>query len=448
MSRLASDEKGINWSAVDGQLRRFAALFRMRKGNHVKVAIVLSGVAPAMTLMSGAMLEFADRDIEFDTISTSGVGALIGMLYLAPSGKRSPQEALRALPNLFISDPLSRVLPVNFKVFDKKGPFTEPFNELGKLIPRMPVDPRKSEPGKRLYNDLIDLWVTALTPSTLSGKSKGLMTPLPLVDDLVDFDRLKNTKGEFYLNAFNAATRRLKIFTKQELDAKIYAAGQAMGFLYAPEQFGKDVYTIGATHDPTGLQALWMHPDKESRPDIIICLDSMRYAYWRKPTNLYDSFQLMLLNPIVALQRNIYALYASTEWLYNQNLAKFEEDGVSRPRMPKLYRVPMEGVVKQERYSKLLDWSHSSALEFEGAGRTAAAPVAEALAQALKTGDTEGLEAYRFRTCPSFDRQYGAWHAGTDPDGGHRHGLVAGLERTLAQVIKAGPAADQSQGKP
>jgi hypothetical protein len=36
-----------------------------------RIGIVLSGYAPAMTLMSGAMLGFMDKGIEFDAISTS-----------------------------------------------------------------------------------------------------------------------------------------------------------------------------------------------------------------------------------------------------------------------------------------------------------------------------------------------------------------------------------------
>jgi hypothetical protein len=37
-----------------------------------------------MTLMSGAMLGFMDKGIEFDAISTSGPGALVGLLAIAP----------------------------------------------------------------------------------------------------------------------------------------------------------------------------------------------------------------------------------------------------------------------------------------------------------------------------------------------------------------------------
>jgi len=406
----------------------------------VKVAIVLSGVAPAMTLMSGAMLEFAERNIEFQTISTSGVGALVGLLYVAP-GRGTPKEALETLPDLFLSDLMSKVLPINFKVFHKKGPFAEPMQRFGQALPRWTVDPRERAGGKRLYNDLVDLWVTAMTPSTLKGQSKGLMTPLPLVDDLVDFDKLKAFEGEFYLNAFNAATRRLKIFTKDELDAKEYAAGQAMGFLYPPQQFGKDVYTTGATYDPTGLQAIWMHPSKCTRPDVIICLDSMRYAYWREPKNIYDAFQLMLLNPVVTLQRNLYAMYAATEFLYNTHRKEHEErTGTVRAPMPKLYRIPLEEVVRKAEYADLLDWSHGSALKFESAGRRAAAPVAQALEVAVASGDLEPLERFRFRRSDSFARQYGTWHEESGAAGQHHYGLVAGFEEVMESLLQQKPA--------
>jgi hypothetical protein len=56
-----------------------------------------------MTLMSGAMLGFMDKGIEFDAISTSGPGALVGLLAIAPN-RKSPREALEDLPNLYTGD--------------------------------------------------------------------------------------------------------------------------------------------------------------------------------------------------------------------------------------------------------------------------------------------------------------------------------------------------------
>jgi len=40
--------------------------------NTLPIGIVLSGTAPAMTLMSGVMLAFAEYNIEFEVISTAG----------------------------------------------------------------------------------------------------------------------------------------------------------------------------------------------------------------------------------------------------------------------------------------------------------------------------------------------------------------------------------------
>ena len=390
-----------------------------------------------MTLMSGAMLAFDEQDIDFQIVSTSGVGALIGMLYLAPRDGKTRAQALAELPNLFISNPLSALFPLNSRVFHKPGPFSGPVNDLSKLIPRFNLNPRDKDQGKRLYNDLLDLWVTAWTPSTLNGDSKGLMTALPLVDDFVDFKALKSSSSDFYLNAFNAASRRLRIFTQHELDANTYAAGQAMGFLYPPQTFGKDVYTIGAAHDPTGLQAIWMHPNKAERPDLIVCLDSMSYAYWREPHNIYDAFQLMLLNPIIALQRSIYAQYATVEYLYNQNLDALHQGSSPPSKMPRLYRVPMEAEVQKGQYAKLLDWSHGSAMAFEQAGRAATAPVAQALRKRLDDPESEELERYRFRNYPGFGQQHGAWSADEANSDQRVHGFIGGVEAALQEAIDA-----------
>ena len=40
-----------------------------------RIGLVLSGWAPAMTLMSGAMLGFMEKGVEFEVISASGTGA-------------------------------------------------------------------------------------------------------------------------------------------------------------------------------------------------------------------------------------------------------------------------------------------------------------------------------------------------------------------------------------
>ena len=74
-----------------------------------------------------------------------------------------------------------------------------------------------------------------------------------------------------------------------------------MPVLFAPQRMASgDLCTTGATHDPTGLQAIWLkHKDDL---DVVVMLDPMSRAIWRAPVNIHDAFQLMLMNPIIALQ--------------------------------------------------------------------------------------------------------------------------------------------------
>lgn len=50
------------------------------------IALVLGGGAPNLTLMAGAVTALDDAGVEFDIVSTSGAGMLIGLLYAAPKG--------------------------------------------------------------------------------------------------------------------------------------------------------------------------------------------------------------------------------------------------------------------------------------------------------------------------------------------------------------------------
>ena len=46
----------------------------------------------------------------------------------------------------------------------------------------------------------------------------------------------------------------------------------------------------------------------------ILALDPVSDAFWRTPENAYDAFQLMLMNPIAALQELMLTFYGWTEW--------------------------------------------------------------------------------------------------------------------------------------
>ncbi len=334
-----------------------------------RIGIVLSGWAPAMTLMSGAMLGFIEKGVEFDVISTTGVGALVGLLSLVPKNG-TPKQALEELPNMFVSDLLYSVLPINFKVFNKFGPFSKPMRDLRNRIPKITVDPKASSPLSRFLNDWVDLAFCALTPSTFELKSKGLISPSPEIENLVDFTKLKNTKSRFCVNAFNIDQRLLEIFDNTSTTADAYYATEAMPVLFAPHRMPSgDLYTTGATHDPTGLQAIWLKHRNDL--DAVVMLDPMSRAIWRSPVNIHDAFQLMLMNPIIAQHVLVSAFYAWTDHASEQI-----RQANPNVKLPKLYYVPMP--IEETYYPNMLKWTHSNAVTLEKIGHDAAVVFAEA----------------------------------------------------------------------
>lgn len=339
------------------------------------LGIVLGGTAPAMTLMSGAMLAFDEEKVDFEVISTTGVGGLIGMLYLAPKGP-SREKALRELPNLFVSNSLYRLCPINFKVFYKYGPLAKQFWERRKSLPKIPVAPDDPSPVKRFVNDWLELWATVLTPASYESANKGFMSHVPLIDDLVNFEALKQSPTRFYLNAFSLWRRRLRFFNNDKtsadvIDADRYNGAQAMFSLFEPVRIPGDLLTTGATRDPTGLQAIWNR--ERGKLTRVLTLDPVNHCAWRTPDNAYDAFQIMLMNPIAALHELMLGFYGKTEVLVNAGAPPYV--------LPRLDHIPV--TIDETYYPEMWKWTHANAMKLQDVGYRAAKPVAEALAAAV-----------------------------------------------------------------
>ena len=98
-----------------------------------RAAVLLSGGAPTMHFVAGALSAFHENEIKFDVIASSGAGALPGLLYAAPKNG-DPRAALRDTVELNVADIIYDLLPMNYKVFQKVGPFSKPMWELsGKM---------------------------------------------------------------------------------------------------------------------------------------------------------------------------------------------------------------------------------------------------------------------------------------------------------------------------
>lgn len=354
--------------------------------NGPRIGIVLSGTAPAMTLMSGVMLAFAKYNIEFEVISTAGVGGLIGMLYLAAKDK-TREEALKALPNLFVSDWMSRFVPVNFKIFHKYGPYATPFYQMRKSLPKFDIAPDDPSPLRRFANDWMDLWATALTPPSLGTTRNALMSHVPLIEDLVDFRLLAGSQTRFYLNAFNLYDRRLKLYDNRDnmVIPDVYNGAQAMFMLFPPVRAGNNNKLVtGASHDPTALQAIWT---KERDLWGVLALEPFGKHFWRAPTDVYDAFQLMLMNPIASLQEIMFGVYGQTELLLSS---------VAAPptSLPRLWMMPIE---LNPDSTRMVKWSHENAIALQKIGYRTALPIAQALdGRPDQTTVERLLASYRF----------------------------------------------------
>src|SRR5262245_33234779 len=180
---------------------------RVSEGSAHRTAVILSAGAPHSPLMAGALYAMHRMRRRkgmlrngklFDIIYTSGAGALVGLLLAAPKVKdptdpKATEKALKSILELAVSDPIYSMLPINYKAFHKPGPFTRPIQRLAQLfklgeypfrtidVPHSPLGQwynywvnagkawvTHSEANRRLFNDLVDLWAAAITPSTLT----------------------------------------------------------------------------------------------------------------------------------------------------------------------------------------------------------------------------------------------------------------------------------------
>jgi NTE family protein len=348
-----------------------------------KLGLLASGGAPNLHLVSGALCAFYKAEKSFDVIGASGAGAVAALLYAVPKQPGGQVDALQQTVNINVSDAIYQLLPMNYKAFFKRGPFAEPFWRFGQKIPHRELKPedRYHDTLARLYNDSIDFMIAALTPTTLNYFSKSVCTRVGVIDDWIDWTGLKTYPKQFYLNAFDLNRQQLRLFGNKDLTPETFWAALAMPWLFEPTAAGADLYTEGASHDPSGLEALWEFAGAEANAlDKIIALDTVGPDLWNNPQNIYDALQLAIIDPIVALAETVLAAYARLEYAVN-------ESGSGR-RLPKLYHVPF--VVPDWEAPHILEWSYSNALTLWNVGHDAGAKFAAAL------GDDAELESYRY----------------------------------------------------
>jgi NTE family protein len=310
---------------------------------------VLGGGAPNMALMAGAVAAFVDRNVVFDVVSASGAGSLAGLLWLAPKGQ-TPAEALRSVVTMSISDAIYQYSPVNYKVFQKPGTWADLWRSALEANPFVAVKPQDYERSApyALWADWMALGSASLSPSGLIGSSWGLCAPTPFIEHIIDFDKIRHITPHFYLNAYNVTKQVIDDFTKDEITPDHFRAALAFPFIYGPYRLNGNLYYEGAVVDCLNFKDL---VEQHRGLETIVVFDVLGSdTLIRAPRNIYDSWVLSMIIPLVKTAEDNLDLFA----LKHNN-------GWRKSEGAKTDLLKIEFDVRDQYLVEVLDWSASNA---------------------------------------------------------------------------------------
>lgn len=321
-----------------------------------KKALVIGGGAPNSSLIAGALVAFIESGIEFDVVATSGAGALMGLMYVAPKGGNAKSNLMKWGAG-GVSDEIYNPFPVNYKVFMKPGPAAELYRQMLDANPlTAPYTNMFAENAVQgLWGDWVRFWLSAMSPSDLSSNSLGLCAHLPFIEHAVDFKHLKKIRQDVYINAYNLTREKMTIWGKDEITPDHVKAAFAFPFIYPPFPLNGDDYIEGASVDSLNFEALVSddadHPGVACDIDTIVVFDILGdKKLLTKPSSLYDSWVNSIITPLVQLARDDLKLF---ELVHNR-------DPVTGKPKRKLMKVPLAQHIPDEHWPKVLDWSHSN----------------------------------------------------------------------------------------
>lgn len=327
-------------------------------------ALVIGGGAPNSTLIAGALAAFLDQGVEFDVISASGAGVLMGLLATAPRDV-SPREALLQWAEVGVADSIYKLFPVNYKVFKKPGAQAETYREsmLGQLpqIPGLAGSPfaelltRHFADASAKWNDWMHLLMSAMSPSDLHSGSLGLCAHLPFLEQSIDFGAVPGMRPEFFINAYNIDRHHMQIWNKDQITPAHVRASLSFPFLYAPTEIDGENYIEGAALDTLNFTPFITDPETGVAPagevDTLVVLDILgEDRLIRKPRNLYDAWVRSIITPLVKISKTEQRLF---ELEHNRD----PQTGTQRRQVLK---VDLMGGVPQQHWPQVLDWSSSN----------------------------------------------------------------------------------------
>jgi NTE family protein len=349
-----------------------------------KTALILGGGSPHMTLMAGALVALDEEGIEFHVISTSGAGALIGLLYTAARGE-DRRQALRDIREVGVSDLIYQLLPVNYKVFYKKGRVAEIYRALWNKNPlvRLVLSQSGKGPWQRLASDWVQLLGALTTPTFLNYFSKGVCARVPFIDDLVDFGRLRDFHGDFYMNAYNVTERKLENWGKEDIDREHFLASLSYPFIYDPTTLGGNLYYEGAATDCLNFKFLvgqgpWGEP-KHPEIETLVVFDIIGHErLLHRPRNLWDAWGQSIIYPLVEIAKDDLKIFEGVHNVKKDGTGRvlLGPDGQTRQDR-EVFRVKFD--IPEEFWPEILDWSNTNVTRMYDFGYDAGKRQARAL---------------------------------------------------------------------
>jgi len=353
-----------------------------------KRVLVLGGGAPNLTLMSGALLALHDRGLSFDAISMSGAGAVVGLSYLAPKDL-TPTEALRNTINFGVSDAIYSLLPINYKVFFKSGPLADAFRDVWRRLP--PIQRAEHQyrmsPAEKLNADLLLLAGAMMTPSDLNVFDRGICAPVPFIENVVDFARLKQiVSPRTFLNAYRIDTHEIVEFEGPDIDVRHFRAAFAFPYLYAPYEIDGGLYYEGAEFtglnlirlavDPRYLHIPYVHNHPTDNAYRFVIFDVLRKDVIHPARHLIDAYSQSIIFPSVGNAEKEIAIFQEwvrtgdkrfippDEWELRATFDVAQESlvraGAGAKVIPDVKTYMVDFPVPLEEQPYILDWSRSN----------------------------------------------------------------------------------------
>jgi predicted acylesterase/phospholipase RssA len=385
------------------------------------IALVLGGGAPNLTLMAGAVAALDDAGVKFDVVSTSGAGMLIGLLYAAPKG-RDRAAALQNTVNMGVHDAIYRFFPVNFKVFHKPGTLAQAYTKFWqiaadnrkaiegpagdfrdqwlKMLSASPLfapwaeawkqflgkfssPDNKSGDAQRFFDDWAALMLATFCPTDLSAASQGMCQPAPFVEQAVDFSKLKEFEGDFYMSAYCIESGKMEIFEKKEITIEQFQAALAFPLIYAPFKMNGMTYLEGAAKDTLNFKGLLEKRRRKRHPviDTIVVLDVLGMKELiAEPRGLYDAWVKSIIVPLTAIAEDDIKLFEQLHLENKVNLKKY-----FRGKKPKLVKIDFQKQISHNNWPNVLDWSYSNLSALYEAGYRAGSAAAKKVRPAKRS---------------------------------------------------------------